>query len=203
MSSLANYQWYGELSAICKCCHCVGTYKKLLMFNFHMHKHIQKVTYTKLCNFILFLVSISKAVSGSCSDLKCIHGATCQEKDGLAQCTCAIACAPVESKDAVCGSDGNTYGSECQLRTFSCRYQKPISVAVDGPCKRGGQSECLFGALGYVSSLKSQCSSVSNILLIRTSTRLKFGMSWTKIQYLPYMWCHALYVPPFYLWRRT
>ncbi|KAG8193212.1 hypothetical protein JTE90_005560 [Oedothorax gibbosus] len=95
-------------------------------------------------------VSISKAVSGSCSELKCIHGASCQEKDGLAQCTCVIACAPVEIKDAVCGSDGNTYGSECQLRTFSCRYQKPISVAADGPCKRGGQTPHLVPTPGPV-----------------------------------------------------
>nr|XP_042908819.1 agrin [Parasteatoda tepidariorum] len=84
-------------------------------------------------------VSISKAVSGSCSDLRCIHGATCQEKDGLAQCTCNIHCAAAENKETVCGSDGNTYASECQLKAFSCRYQKQISVASNGPCKRGGQ----------------------------------------------------------------
>ena len=36
---------------------------------------------------------------------------------------------------SVCGSDGNTYGSECQLRMFSCRYQKHITSKHEGQCK--------------------------------------------------------------------
>ncbi|GIY43984.1 kazal-like domain-containing protein, partial [Caerostris extrusa] len=36
----------------------------------------------------------------------------------------------------VCGTDGNSYGSECQLRLFSCRYQKPIEVAAGGSCSK-------------------------------------------------------------------
>jgi len=37
-----------------------------------------------------------------------------------------------------CGSDGQTYGSVCQLRLFACRMQKPIDVLHQGPCN--GQS---------------------------------------------------------------
>ena len=36
---------------------------------------------------------------------------------------------------SVCGSDGNTYGSECQLKLFSCRYQKRITSKNEGHCK--------------------------------------------------------------------
>ncbi len=35
----------------------------------------------------------------------------------------------------VCGSDGNTYRSECQLRQYSCRIQKEVAVVGFGPCK--------------------------------------------------------------------
>lgn len=35
----------------------------------------------------------------------------------------------------VCGSDGQTFGSECQLKLYACRYQKDIAVQALGPCK--------------------------------------------------------------------
>ena len=35
----------------------------------------------------------------------------------------------------VCGSDGNTYRSECQLRQYSCRIQKEVAITVYGPCR--------------------------------------------------------------------
>nr|XP_042902800.1 agrin [Parasteatoda tepidariorum] len=82
-------------------------------------------------------VSTSKPMSGSCSDVSCINGATCEEKNGIAQCLCNITCPTPEKKDAVCGSDGSTYASKCQLNEFSCKYQKQITVAFEGACKRG------------------------------------------------------------------
>ncbi|XP_067139289.1 agrin-like isoform X1 [Centruroides vittatus] len=80
--------------------------------------------------------SISRPVAGTCDKLTCHHGATCREKDGRVQCICDFHCAPEESRNPVCGSDGNTYGSECQLKLFGCRYQKLINLRNYGPCKR-------------------------------------------------------------------
>lgn len=110
------------------------------------------------CACFPYPASIAKPVSGSCDQLKCFHGATCKEKLGEAQCICDFRCT---SKDddrdvskglddtTVCGSDKNTYGSECQLKLFSCRYQKRIDVIGDGPCskckKKTAYSEGLLG----------------------------------------------------------
>lgn len=35
----------------------------------------------------------------------------------------------------VCGSDGQTYSSECQLKLYACRYQKDIVVKSHTSCK--------------------------------------------------------------------
>lgn len=36
----------------------------------------------------------------------------------------------------VCGSDGNTYSSECSLREFACKLQQNVTWVHDGPCPR-------------------------------------------------------------------
>ncbi|GFY39531.1 hypothetical protein TNIN_73361, partial [Trichonephila inaurata madagascariensis] len=81
--------------------------------------------------------SIAQPVSGSCDELVCFHGAMCREtEDNQAQCICDFKCSPDDNKDLVCGSDGNTYGSECQMKLFSCRYQKTITVESHFPCPK-------------------------------------------------------------------
>ncbi|XP_033609084.1 agrin isoform X4 [Cryptotermes secundus] len=77
-------------------------------------------------------------VPGSCADLTCYFGASCEERrPGHAECVCRSTCADEDSASShvVCGNDGQTYGSECQLKLFACRYQKDIVVQALGPCK--------------------------------------------------------------------
>ncbi|GFU04717.1 hypothetical protein NPIL_519981 [Nephila pilipes] len=79
--------------------------------------------------------------AASCDELECYHGAQCEEKDSGPHCSCDFKCAPEDSRDPVCGYDGNTYGSECQMRLFSCRYQKPINIRYYGICRKGYLSD--------------------------------------------------------------
>jgi len=43
-------------------------------------------------------------------------------------------CGDTGAGGPTCGTDGQTYGSLCQLRLFACRMQKDIKAAHEGPC---------------------------------------------------------------------
>lgn len=81
--------------------------------------------------FIFFLMLLAPA--DRCG--KCQFGAICEAETG--RCVCPTECVP--SSQPVCGTDGNTYGSECELHVRACTQQKNILVAAQGDCSESGK----------------------------------------------------------------
>lgn len=67
-----------------------------------------------------------------CLKKTCEFGAACVVKNGEAVCECSDACP--QDQDPVCGSDGHTYGSSCQMKAMGCALQKQIQIQHKGPC---------------------------------------------------------------------
>ncbi|XP_050532357.1 agrin-like [Daktulosphaira vitifoliae] len=72
----------------------------------------------------------------SCDQLMCYYGGFCEMNNGKPSCICRSTCAEDATRTTlVCGSDGQTYSSECQLKLYACRYQKDIVVKSHTSCK--------------------------------------------------------------------
>ncbi|KAL4648416.1 agrin-like isoform X1 [Arapaima gigas] len=67
-----------------------------------------------------------------CRGQRCDWGAVCVVKDGGPVCECPDTCPP--QRDSVCGSDSQTYGSQCQMKAMACALQKEIHIKHRGPC---------------------------------------------------------------------
>ncbi|XP_076156185.1 tomoregulin-1 [Alosa pseudoharengus] len=96
-----------------------------------------------------------------CDDSTCRYGGVCQENGGQLKCVCQFQCP--SSFDPVCGSNGDTYQSECYLQQASCTQQTPITLITQGPCltdEGSGSGDQEFESSGDdPSSRSSKCSS--------------------------------------------
>ncbi|UYV70317.1 hypothetical protein LAZ67_7002497 [Cordylochernes scorpioides] len=70
----------------------------------------------------------------NCSELHCGFGARCREKRRRAHCVCDLHCSAEDTRVPVCGADGTTYSSECELRLYRCRHQRAVALLYRGPC---------------------------------------------------------------------
>lgn len=73
-----------------------------------------------------------------------MHNLTCVEDQyGLPNCISCNATAscpsdnslPTDSNHFVCGVDGNTYRSSCELKRLACMIGRSIAIAHKGSCK--------------------------------------------------------------------
>ncbi|XP_072305722.1 agrin isoform X8 [Eucyclogobius newberryi] len=95
-------------------------------------------------------------VPSPCVDKVCDHGAVCVVKNNEPVCECPEACP--QTSDPVCGSDGQSYGSPCEMRAMSCALQKAIHILHKGPCDEAC-ANCSFGAICDVQSGQCVCPS--------------------------------------------
>ncbi|XP_061196855.1 agrin-like [Saccostrea echinata] len=70
---------------------------------------------------------------GPCASVRCYYGSCRIDNRNQPVCDCEPEC-PDTGPNPVCGSDGQNYSSECQLRKHSCRSGKLINKIQDGPC---------------------------------------------------------------------
>ncbi|KAM4572007.1 agrin isoform 3-T3 [Fundulus diaphanus] len=105
-------------------------------------------SYSSPCEMRVMSCTLQKHIrtqhKGPCDEActNCSFGAICDAQSG--QCVCPLEC--VESHQPVCGSDGTTYNSECELNVRSCREQQELRVVSQGECKTCGDTVCGWGA---------------------------------------------------------
>ena len=83
--------------------------------------------YTHVCDISRSL-NTSILLSEACNDVKCKFGATCTN----GRCVCPYLCP--KPYEPVCGSDGNTYRNECEMKKKSCHDDMELVVANLGEC---------------------------------------------------------------------
>ena len=84
-------------------------------------------------------------VLDDCSTVPCDFGGTCKIVEGLAKCECDFPCA--DDKNKVCGSDGNTYSTNCELQKEQCAEQRTINLIKNEPCGESMLCSVFFSAV--------------------------------------------------------
>ncbi|XP_048489511.1 agrin isoform X2 [Plutella xylostella] len=84
----------------------------------------------------------------TCSDIVCQGGGDCSldAETGRPVCLCNHNCTESQEADVVCGSDAQSYPSECELMATACRDQTDLKVAFRGDCALCDGVQCSNGA---------------------------------------------------------
>jgi hypothetical protein len=94
------------------------------------------------CNDKLNETFLNLQFTDSCQFIKCSNGKTCiEDQESHPQCVKCPRCSTKPQnltkqvvEKMVCGMDGVTYRSMCELREKACKIGKVIAVLKRGPC---------------------------------------------------------------------
>nr|XP_698980.5 tomoregulin-1 isoform X1 [Danio rerio] len=94
-----------------------------------------------------------------CNESSCVFGGICRDNGSHLECLCQFQCPRMF--DPVCGSDGDTYHSECFLRQAACEQQSPITIITEGHCPdaESASGDTDLESSGLEPSSYSRCSS--------------------------------------------
>ncbi|XP_068186942.1 agrin isoform X2 [Antennarius striatus] len=151
-----------QLSARCSCdpIECEGTYKPVCSKDGHTYINDcvrrKAECLTKTYIPIKHQGPCDLSIPSPCLDKLCDHGAECVVKNDEPVCECPEACP--QSSDPVCGSDGHSYGSPCEMRAMGCALQRTIHIQHKGPCDEAC-ANCSFGAICDAQSGQCVCAS--------------------------------------------
>ncbi|XP_074537272.1 agrin isoform X10 [Halichoeres trimaculatus] len=151
-----------ELSARCSCdpIECDGTYKPLCGKDGHTYTNDCMRRKAECVSRTLIPIKHQGPCDldepSPCLDKECDHGAVCVVKNNEPVCECPEACP--QTSDPVCGSDGHSYGSPCEMRAMGCALQRAIHIQHKGPCDEAC-ANCSFGAICDAQSGQCLCPS--------------------------------------------
>ncbi|XP_063741777.1 agrin isoform X2 [Eleginops maclovinus] len=151
-----------QLNARCSCdpIECDGTYKPVCGKDGQTYTNDCMRRKTECLGKTLISIKhqgpCDLSIPSPCLDKVCDHGAVCVVENNEPVCECPEACP--QTSDPVCGSDGHSYGSPCEMRAMGCALQKSIHIQHKGPCDESC-ANCSFGAICDAQSGQCVCAS--------------------------------------------